>query len=219
MRAINIVQALVGLTLVGLLSSPAVDAQGNPAHTHMGHVADGFRGTPDGLGLLPTAVADAEVAAQHAGFAGRDPSNLDGMKRHMAHVLHAMDPTEGENGPGSGYGVKAAVAGVVRHIELAAGSEGASDNVTTHANHIATAAGSAGVFADQAIAVARQVQEATDAGRAAEMVQELIALTNAIVSGMDANGDGRTGWQAGEGGLAQAARHMTLMKNGEGLGG
>jgi len=36
-------------------------AQESPAHAHMGHVADGFGNTPDGEGLLPTAIAEAEV--------------------------------------------------------------------------------------------------------------------------------------------------------------
>jgi len=200
-----------------VLAAAAVSAQ-SPAHTHIGHVADAFRGTPEGQGLLPAAVAEAAVAAQHAGFAGRDPSNLDGMKRHMGHILNAIDPTEVENGPGLGYGVKAAAAGVVRHTELAAGSEGASDNLKLHGNHIATAAGNVVTWADEVVVLARQVQEATDAAAAAEIVAELVELTNAIVSGTDANGDGRTGWQEGEGGLEQATLHMNLMKRGEGLG-
>ncbi len=219
MRTSTIVRTLSGLGLVALMSSPAAHAQANPAHTHMGHVADGFRGTPEGQGLLPTAVAEAEVAAQHAGLAGRDPSNLDGMKRHIAHVLNAMDPTEVESGPGLGYGVRAAAEGVVRHIGLAAGADGASDNVKTHANHIATAVGNVVTRADEVIALARRVQEATEVSAAARMVEELIELTSAIVSGTDANGDGRTGWQEGEGGLAQATQHMNLMKRGEDMGG
>jgi len=219
MRTSTIVRALSGLGLVGLLASPAVHAQGNPAHAHMGHVADGFRGTPEGHGLLPTAVAEAAVAAQHAGFAGRDPSNLDGMKLHMGHVLNAMDPSEVESGPGLGYGVKAAAAGVARHIELAAGSDGASDNIKTHAKHIATASGNVVTWVNEVIALARKVQEATEASAAAGMVEGLVELTNAIVAGTDANGDGRTGWQEGEGGLAQVTQHMNLMKRGEGMGG
>ena len=218
MRPSTIARAGLGVALVAMLAAPALYAQ-NPAHAHMGHVADGFRGTPDGQGLLPTAVAEAEVAAQHAGFAARDPSNLDGMKRHMGHVLHALDPSQVEGGPGLGYGVKAAAEGVVRHIELAAGSDGASDAVKTHSNHVATAARHAAAMADEAITVAKEIQAATDAGAAAEMLERLVALTDAIANGMDADGNGRVGWQEGEGGLAQATQHMNLMKRAEGMGG
>ena len=34
---------------------------------------------------------------------------------------------------------------------------------------------------------------------------------------MDANKNGSTGWQTGEGGLAQAQTHMDLMVRGDGL--
>lgn len=217
MRVRDALKPICYVAVATVLAAAAASAQ-SPAHTHIGHVADAFRGTPEGQGLLPAAVAEAAVAAQHAGFAGRDPSNLDGMKRHMGHILNAIDPTEVENGPGLGYGVKAAAAGVVRHTELAAGSEGASDNVKAHGNHIATAAGNVVTWADEVVVLARQVQEATDAAAAAEIVAELVELTNAIVSGTDQNGDGRTGWQEGEGGLEQATLHMNLMKRGEGLG-
>jgi len=45
----------------------------------------------------------------------------------------------------------------------------------------------------------------------------VIAQTNSIANGMDANKDGSIGWQTGEGGLAQAQTHMDLMVKGEGL--
>lgn len=215
MRPKTMLRAIAGLAVATTLGAAAVSAQ-NPAHTHMGHVADGFARAPDGAGLLPTAVAEAEVAAQHAGLAARDPNNLDAMKRHIAHVLHALDPSQVEGGPGKGFGVKAAAAGVVQHIELAAGSDGASDNVKTHATHVATAARNVQGWADEAIALAKEIQDATD-NSAADLLAEVVELTNAMVSGTDANADGRVGWQDGEGGLAQATQHMTLMKNGEGM--
>lgn len=210
--------AVGAVALVGALPSFA-EAQTNPVHAHIGHAADAFRGTPDGMGLLPTAVAEAEIALQHATLAARDPSSLEGMQRHMAHVINALDPSEVENGPGLGYGVLAAAEGAARHTELAAASEGASDGVKTHATHVATAARSAANHARAAIELAEDIQDAEDAETAATMLAELTALTDAVLNGMDADGDGRTGWQDGEGGLVQATTHMGLMKRGEGLGG
>lgn len=209
----------VGALALAAALPATVDAQTNPVHAHIGHAADGFRGTPDGMGLLPTAVAEAEIAHQHATLAGRDPSSLEGMQRHMAHVINALDPSEVENGPGLGYGVLAAAEGAARHTELAASSDGASDGVKTHATHVATAARSAAAHAQAAIEIAESIQDAEDAATAADMLAELTALTDAILNGMDADGDGRIGWQEGEGGLAQATTHMGLIKRGEGLGG
>jgi hypothetical protein len=210
--------ACMAIALSSLAFASPTLAQ-NPVHTHIGHVADGFRGTPDGLGLLPTAVAEAEIANQHAMLAGRDPADLEAMQRHMAHVIHALDPSKEPNGPGKGYGVVAAAEGAARHIELSAASEGASDGVKTHANHVATAARSAAASANTAIRIAQQIQKATDAAVAAELLTQLTAATGAVLNGVDANNDGRIGWQAGEGGLAQATTHLGLLKSGEGLGG
>lgn len=205
------------LALLCLASATALQAQSNPVAMHVGHVADGFPGAPNGQGLLPTAIAEAETAQQHAQFAARDPSNLDAMKQHTGHVLHAVDPSAVENGPGLGYGVKRAAEGVAQHIEMAASADGASDNVKTHANHIATAARSVAARCDQIVALGRQIQSATSASEAAPLVQRLQTLTQQLTAGADANGDGRISWQAPEGGLQQAQQHMALLKRGEGM--
>ena len=206
------------MTAVMLIGAASTASAQNPVHIHIGHAADAFRGTPDGMGLLPTAVAEAEIAHQHATLAGRDLASLEGMQRHMAHVIHALDAARVEGGPGLGYGVIPAAERAARHTGFAAASEGASDAVKTHATHVATAARSAVTHAEQAIELAEGIQTAESAEAAAEMLTELTALTDAILNGTDADGNGRIGWQDGEGGLAQAATHMGLIKQAEGIG-
>ena len=200
---------LATLAVLSLVITQDSAAQANPAHNHIGHVADGFRGTPDGVGLLDAAIAEAGVAAQHAGFAARDPSNLDSMKRHMAHVLHALNPEEVENGPGAGYGVIAAAQGVSRHIELAANSDGASDAVKTHANHVSTAAQNTVEWATQMIELAKSIQEATSASDAAGMVSRLARLGMALTAGQG------EGWQGG--GLDASQQHLGFITREEKL--
>ena len=198
------------LALVAFLAVPgAISAQENP---HVGHVASGFGNTPDGMGLLPTAVAEAEVAAQHAGLAGRDASDLANMKRHIAHVQNAVDPSVVESGPGKGYGVIQAATGVARHIELAAGVDGAAGSVTTHAPHIAQSARNTVTRAEQIMELAAQVQAAESADVAAPMVAQIAELASQLMAGADANGDGRIGWQEGEGGLAVAQQHLGFLQ-------
>ncbi|MCH2465331.1 MAG: hypothetical protein MK237_05450 [Gemmatimonadetes bacterium] len=201
---------LAALAVSSLAITQDTAAQANPAHNHIGHVADGFRGTPDGVGLLDAAIAEAGVAAQHAGFAARDPSNLDAMKRHMGHVLHALSPEEVENGPGAGYGVVAAAGGVARHIDLAASSDGASDAVKTHANHVSTAAQNTVERATQMIELAKSIQDASSASDAAGMVSQLAELGAQLTAGAG------SGWQ--EGGLDACQTHLGLIKSAEGLG-
>ena len=218
MRALPRKTLVLALALGAFLLPERTTAQGGPSHSHIGHVADSFRGTPDGMGLLPTAMAEAQVVAQHAGFAARDLTDLDAMKRHMGHVLNALDPTEVEDGPGLGYGVLPAINGAVRHIELAAASEGASDGVKTHAGHVATSGKNTAERADRAVALAKGVMEAESAADAAPMVEDLVGLAEQLLAGLDANDDGRIGWQEGEGGMEQALTHLNLMKRGEGIG-
>jgi hypothetical protein len=192
-------------------------AGSNPAHIHIGHVMTMWKDTPNTQGFLPVAVADAKVAATHAGLMQKSPDNLDVVKLHAGHVLHALDPTLEAKGPGSGYGVKRAAAGALQHIQLAAKSEGASQNVQTHAGHVSASLSDVIAWTDQAIATAQKIRAATSASEAAALVTEVIAQTNSIAHGMDANKDGSIGWQSGEGGLTQAQTHMDLMVKGEGL--
>lgn len=198
------------------LSAAAVQGQESRAHAHIGHVATAFQGTPDGMGLLPTARAEAEVAAQHASFAVRDLEDLAAMQRHAAHVLHAVAPDRVDGGPGKGYGLVQAAEGVVQHIEAAAG-QGASDNVKTHATHVATAARNTAERARRMAELAEAVGAAGSAEEAAPLVTEMETLARRALSGQDADGDGRVGWQEGEGGLETARTHLDLMMRGEGI--
>src|SRR5687767_15384809 len=87
-----------------MLAATAVTAQTpDGVKTHIGHVQTSFMGTPMNQGLLPTAVAEAKIAAQHAALAMKASGNLDQMKLHAGHVLHAIDPSIEAKGPGLGY--------------------------------------------------------------------------------------------------------------------
>lgn len=198
-------------SLAALLLLPAALTAQNP---HVAHVATAFGDTPDGMGLLPAAEAEAAVAVQHAGLAARDLTDLGSMKTHVAHVQHALDPTVVENGPGRGYGLVTAAEGVARHIELAAGVDGAAGSVVTHAPHVAQAARNTVTRAERILELADQVQAAESADAAAPMVQGIQQLSARLVDGVDADGDGSVGWQEGEGGLATARQHLGFLMGG-----
>jgi len=189
----------------------------NPVHNHIGHVMTRWKETPNMQGFLPVAVADARVAAAHAGYMQKAPDNLESIKNHAGHVLNALDPTLEAKGPGSGYGVKKAAAGAMQHVEFAAKAEGASKGVQTHAGHVTASLTDVSQWTDEAIATAQKIRSATSAAEAKPLVDQLISQLNTIVNGVDANKDGNIGWQTGEGGLAQAETHMNLMMKGEGI--
>jgi hypothetical protein len=188
-----------------------------PSHVHMGHLMTNWKDTPGTAGLLTTAINEARIAVVHAKLAAGVSGDLDQMKLHAGHVLHALDPTVETTGPGTGYGVKKATTGSLQHVGFAAKSEGASANVTLHTTHVSASLNDVLQWTDQAIAVAQKIRAATSASEAAPLASELAVLAARIAEGTDANQDGQIGWQTGEGGLQQAQAHMFLMKKGEGL--
>ena len=181
------------------------------AGVHAGHVVNAGPDTPGELGLLPMALAEAKIAAQHAALAARTPADLSMMKLHAGHVLHALDPSIVNVGPGRGYGVKRAANGTALHTELAAKADGAPAGLVMHAAHVAAAARGTSARADQAIAIAKAIQSATDAAEAAKLVSQLVSLSNQLETGFDANSDGRVTPDATEGGLVQVQEHVGLM--------
>ena len=209
----SVVVAVTGAPLPGYAARAAVLAvPPGPAGVHIGHVVNAFNETPTLQGLLPAAIAEARIAIQHAGLAGRQPNNLEYMKLHAGHVIHALNPAAiNLTAPGLGYGVTKAATGVATHIDLAAGAQGASPAVVMHSKHIATAARSVGERAAAALVIAQKVMAATTAAEAASLVSALTSAVEQLIAGVDMNGDGRITWEQGEGGLQQAEEHVKLM--------
>ena len=208
----------IGLVMVLIALQPQVLAQSEKAsHRHMGHVSQSWRDTPGSVGLLTILEEEAQIAAQHAGLAARDLSDLSSMQRHTRHVRHAIDATSESGGPGKGYGVLKGAQGVSRHVGLAAGSDDASDNVKRHSEHVKASAENVVSWTQEILQLSEKVLSASAANAAAPSVEQIQALTQQIVDGTDADGDGRVSWRPGEGGVAQAKQHMGLMAKGEGL--
>ena len=227
--------ALAGAAVLGTMATLAqAPAPVSAAHVHIGHIMTSWTDTPEKKGLMPTAIADAQVAMEQVERADLE-GRINDFWLYGGYVLNALDPGPETDAllkaaysrlptnyvkidvPGTGYGIKRAAAGALQHVQLAAKSEGASDNVKTHAVHVAASLENVAQWTDQAIATARKLLEAKDVGGGQVLVDELTYQIGQIAIGTDANGDGQTGWQAGEGGLRQAVAHMRLMMKGEGL--
>jgi len=205
--------AVVGLLVgLGLSAGHAAAQEPTPAQIHMGHVLEKFVNVPGDRGLLPVAVADARVAAQHATLGAQDPNNLQAMKLHARHVMHAIDPRVAESGPGSGYGLLDATVNLIRHIELASRATGATDGMRTHAVHVIASARNTERRADRVLALAQVIADHIDsAADAAALYGDLTMLAGQLFEGVDANGDGQIGWQEGEGGLQVVEQHVNFM--------
>ena len=185
------------------------------AQTHIGHVLDGFNGTPEGMGLLPTALAEAKVAADHAALAAKGAS-LQMIQTHAGHVLNALDPMLVAQGPGKGYGLKKAAQGVAQHATLAANAGNANEMVKTHSMHVSTAATNVVTMADEVIALAQKIRMSTSQQEAQQLAMEMQTKAEQLTTGVDADKNGQISWNKPEGGLNQAQQHMNFMKTAAG---
>jgi len=212
MRTIAFVTLGAILLRGSLLNSGIAQGQDNPVLTHIGHVLDSFQAAPNQQGLLPTALAEAKIAMTHAGLALKNPDNLDAIKLHAGHVLHALDPTVETTGPGQGFGVKRAATGVAQHAQLAGKSPGSGFVVAAKATQVAGAANNAAKRADEVIALAQKARAATSAAEAVAAMQQVNTAIGAMTNGVDTNKNGEITWDAPEGGLQQAQEQMQEMR-------
>jgi hypothetical protein len=206
----------LSLTLAAALPllSISANAAGGKAHAHLGHVMTSWGDTPDNMGFLPTAMAEATITLKHANLAAKDPGNLDAMKLHAGHVLNTLDPSLQKKGPGLGYGVIAAAKATTAHINFAAKS---SNGVKSHAKHVSQTADNTTMRAQKLVSLAQKIMTAKTANEAAAMMKELVSVSAALSAGVDLDGDGKVSWKGGEGGLMTANAHMGFMMKGENL--
>jgi hypothetical protein len=188
-------------------------------YTHVEHVAVAFQGAPGGMGLLPTALSEAETAERHARLAAADSVSLAVWRLHAGHVLSALDPARVSGvRQGLGYGVRRAASEAANHMEILLSADSLPESMGIHAPRIFSALNSAVQRTDEATAVAQDILSAPSVTAARPLVGRLESLCEAILWGRDANEDGIAGWEQGEGGLAQAKYHMNLLRRAEGLG-
>jgi hypothetical protein len=210
LRSVRSVTLGVCLLAVGAWSV-GLAGQGATAMTHIGHVMDSFNGTPMNMGLLPTAMAEAKIAAQHAGFAAK-ATTLGMIQTHAGHVINAIDPTIVPMGPGLGYGVKKAATGVAMHAGFAANASDANAGVKMHAVHVSAAANNVVTMSDQVVAIAQKIRMSTSMDEAQKLAADMQAKAEQLTTGFDADKNGTITWDKPEGGLAQAQQHMGFMK-------
>jgi len=223
MRLAAISLAVLGLSLPAPSSAQDGGGRGGNAAAaeavrgHVAQVADAFQGTPEGKGLIPTAIAEAEIARRHASLASGDTTNLEAIKTHVGHVLNAVDPTVVTTGPGLGFGLKQAAEEAIEHLRMAEDVEGASTAVRARARSVRWATMNTLDRANEIIELGGRIRAATTASEAAGMLSDLTELTDALIDGEDANNDGGIGFRRGEGGLTVATQYLATLKRDAGM--
>lgn len=205
--------------ILGLLATLA-GAQ-DTAHQHILRVVNPEAASVAELGFLRQAVGEAGTAAEYASFAAggqQRPGDLRAMKTHAGNVLHALDPTRRESGPGLGFGLFEASRNTIEHIRMAADAPDASDNLRTHAAHVVSCLRNTLERAHRMLEVTEGILATESAEEADHLSDELNTLGFQLRNGVDVNGDGLVTWHEGEGGLYVAQEHMQMLMRREGIG-
>ncbi len=201
-------------TVVPASSTTSEPAEPMEYQIHIGHILTSWQDTPGGVGLAQILEEEAMIAKQHAGYAVTDLEDLPNIQLHTRHVRHAVDPTAERSGegPGRGYGIVKAAAGIVQHMELSRDAADASESAKIHSEHVLASARNIQFWAGKILAKAGQVVGGASPVSSAFYAEEIVEHVDWILNGRDADGDGNVSWTDGEGGLAQVKAHLSFIE-------
>jgi hypothetical protein len=208
----NIIKTL----MVAAICLSAGLAHAQSASIPLSRITTGAPDTPSRMGLLATAQAEAAHVERHVRYAASRTDHLYWMRTQASHVIHALEPDGLMDGRGLGFGLRKALAGISLAAVEAAGAPDATDGLKLHAGHVAASISGALDWSGRLLELARQVVDSPDPHIARPLVEEMRELTGWLLHGRDADKDGKTGWQKGEGGLDQVATHVGLMAAAQG---
>jgi hypothetical protein len=168
------------------------------------------------VGLLASALAEADKANQHAGLAQRS-TNLGGFHTHNEHTINIINGTKedyngngtGEN-PGFGVGVPKFVDLMEAQLDAAADAPGVSSLVQANLEVIRVCLENTRVRGDQIVALEKDFLTATDLTAVAQKAIESTQIASQLINGLDANGNGQIEPYEGECGLLQVTTYGLL---------
>ncbi len=129
--------------------------------------------------------ADARVADEHATYAVEGARNVASIKVHVGHVLHAIDPKQEADGPGTGYGLTRALEGSAQHLGYAREVPDASANLK---NGLPAVIGQLDALRreSQMLAVlARDARQSPDDAHVVTYAQELSRRCSRLAAGLE----------------------------------
>lgn len=185
---------------------------------YMTRIMQEASGTPQGLGLLPTAEGEAQAALKYSAALSTQPDKLDWMHDQAAYLLHTLDPSTGKPGDSElGYGLIPAIKGIITNGGLIAGSSDATETIRAQARQVVASAENALERSVKLKLLAEAILNARDAKSAAAYARTATTDAPKIVDGADANGDGRLAPDGSEGGLTAIGGVMVSMGEAKGL--
>lgn len=194
------------------------------ATLHIRHLLARFDTTPNNTALATGLLTQAQIAAESAAQAKRaaDANDLSGVRAQLEQVVNAIEGQQSANGgdlngderrdiPGDGLGLLSYAAATAEHAQLAIDGAPRDETVRVHGGHVIASGKNISEWLTEARTLAVPVFRAANVAAARQSVDRINELLSAVLSGRDANRDGRIDPAPGEGGARTAYDHAQLM--------
>jgi hypothetical protein len=181
------------MILMSLLAGCAPGLVGGDRQTdpNLERVLRSDSGVPAKQGLLYMAMQDAEVALQSAGYAATTDEPAVAKSR-INNMLHAIDPsfpgtrTVTSTGiaafwPGTGYGLRRAVAGIADQMRAVESRHGAREQVVAQAGQVTSCAEETLGRVDRMTSLGQQALAAGTTAEMAPLLEEIDRLTRIVL--------------------------------------
>lgn len=202
--------AIWTLIAAASLASGCAHQQPLISHAHIGHCLTTWHDTPGTQGLFQVASAELDTARHEADAALQSDQTPIQRALHIDNVTHALNPDLQPLGTGLDYGAIRAMESGVEHLEYAATSGDASENIVS----------SVAVLSEIGLAVVARMRTATQQAKSAgvndpagleRIAVELRSTLRAASAGVDVNGNGRIEANAAEAGMEQLRAQLEAM--------
>jgi serine/threonine protein kinase len=179
-----------------------------------------YEGAPQAGGptvsLLASALAEAQIASQHAGLAQRS-STIGGMHLHNEHTVNILLGTQddydgdgsGQN-PGFGVGLPRLIDLIEAQLDTVANAPAATRRLQANLENIRVCLENARLFADQIVELEKEMLAATDITAVSQPALDSTRIATALINGVDTNGNGQVEPFEGECGLNQVTTYGLL---------
>jgi hypothetical protein len=155
-------------------------------------------------------VAEQEITIAWQQAQAARQTSVTVARKHLAGVIHALDPEHQATGPGSGYGGIRALTGAAQHIEFASTSDDASRNIVKGAEAFVKQTAVVIENLKLAVDVAILAQKASDA-EISGLTAEVEQIIDRSLNGVDVDGNGSIGNTTEEIGLKQMRQQLLTM--------
>jgi hypothetical protein len=190
---VRAIRNLGTMILIGCLAGCAPGLVGGDRQTdpNLERVLRSDSRVPAKQGLLYMAMQDAQVALQSAGYAAAADEPAEA-KNRVNNMLHAIDPsfpgtpTVTSSGiaafwPGTGYGLRRAVADIADQMRAVESRHGAREQVVTQAGQVTSCAEETLGRVDRVTSLGQQALAAGTTAEMAPLLEEIDRLTRIML--------------------------------------